>query len=227
MGVRRDPIDVTLRRHGLGVELLESARQLADKQSVSLREALGRVQGVNPRALAQALSDLSGLPVVDAIPEGEEIKIYSQAEWLDLCRGPHMTSTGKVGKGFKLLKIAGAYWRGDSTRPMLQRIYGTAWASEEQLAAYLHQLEEAQQLAASLSAKPVTLTVKAGQSGRLFGTVKQADVAAAVEAAGLGSIDKRKVELTEHIKSTGNYQASVRLHDDVSAVINLKVVAAK
>jgi large subunit ribosomal protein L9 len=88
-------------------------------------------------------------------------------------------------------------------------------------------LEEAQQLAASLSAKPVTLTVKAGQSGRLFGTVKTGDVANAVEAAGLGSIDKRNVELAEHIKSTGSYQASVRLHEDVSAVINLKVVAAK
>ena len=84
------------------------------------------------------------LELIDAIPEGEEIKIYSQAEWLDLCRGPHMTSTGKVGKGFKLLKIAGAYWRGDSTKPMLQRIYGTAWASEEDLKAYLHQLEEAE-----------------------------------------------------------------------------------
>ena len=84
------------------------------------------------------------LELIDAIPEGDEIKIYSQREWLDLCRGPHMTSTGKVGKGFKLLKIAGAYWRGDSTRPMLQRIYGTAFASEEELAAYLHQLEEAE-----------------------------------------------------------------------------------
>jgi threonyl-tRNA synthetase len=84
------------------------------------------------------------LELIDAIPEGEEIKIYSQREWLDLCRGPHMTSTGKVGKGFKLLKIAGAYWRGDSNNPMLQRIYGTAWASEEELACYLHQLEEAE-----------------------------------------------------------------------------------
>jgi threonyl-tRNA synthetase len=84
------------------------------------------------------------LELIDAIPEGDEIRIYSQREWLDLCRGPHMTSTGKVGKGFKLLKIAGAYWRGDSTKPMLQRIYGTAWASEEDLKAYLHQLEEAE-----------------------------------------------------------------------------------
>ncbi|MGF9662009.1 50S ribosomal protein L9 [Arthrobacter crystallopoietes] len=86
-------------------------------------------------------------------------------------------------------------------------------------------LEEAQQLAATLSAKPVKLTVKAGESGRLFGTVKQGDIAAAVEAAGLGSIDKRKVELPEHIKSVGNYQANVRLHEDVSAVIDLQVVA--
>jgi threonyl-tRNA synthetase len=84
------------------------------------------------------------LELIDAIPEGDEIRIYSQREWLDLCRGPHMTSTGKVGKGFKLLKIAGAYWRGDSNNPMLQRIYGTAWASEEELQRYLHQLEEAE-----------------------------------------------------------------------------------
>jgi threonyl-tRNA synthetase len=84
------------------------------------------------------------LELIDAIPEGDDIKIYSQREWFDLCRGPHMTSTGKVGKGFKLLKIAGAYWRGDSNNPMLQRIYGTAWASEDDLNAYLHQLEEAE-----------------------------------------------------------------------------------
>ena len=84
------------------------------------------------------------IELIDAIPEGDDIRIYSQREWFDLCRGPHMTSTGKVGKGFKLLKIAGAYWRGDSNNPMLQRIYGTAWASEDDLKAYLHQLEEAE-----------------------------------------------------------------------------------
>jgi threonyl-tRNA synthetase len=82
--------------------------------------------------------------LVDAIPEGEEVKIYRQGEWLDLCRGPHMTSTGKVGKAFKLMRLAGSYWRGDSSREQLQRIYGTAWTTEEQLAAYLHQLEEAE-----------------------------------------------------------------------------------
>lgn len=87
-------------------------------------------------------------------------------------------------------------------------------------------LEDAQQQAAALSAKPVKLTVKAGETGRLFGTVKPSDVAQAVEAAGLGAIDKRKVELPTHIKSTGSYQANVRLHDDVSAVIDLEVVAS-
>ena len=84
------------------------------------------------------------IELIDAIPEGDDIKIYSQREWFDLCRGPHMTSTGKIGKAFKLQKIAGAYWRGDSNNPMLQRIYGTAWASEDDLKAYLHMLEEAE-----------------------------------------------------------------------------------
>src|SRR5690606_21692227 len=82
--------------------------------------------------------------LVDAIPENEDVKIYRQGEWLDLCRGPHMPSTGKVGKAFKLMRIAGAYWRGDSDREQLQRIYGTAWASQDQLDAYLHMLEEAE-----------------------------------------------------------------------------------
>ncbi len=82
--------------------------------------------------------------LVDAIPEGEELKIYRQGEWLDLCRGPHMTSTGQIGRAFKLMKFAGSYWRGDATKPQLQRVYGTAWATEEELKAYLHQLEEAE-----------------------------------------------------------------------------------
>ena len=82
--------------------------------------------------------------LVDAIPEGDDIRIYRQGEWTDLCRGPHMTSTGQVGSAFKLMKIAGAYWRGDSNNPMLQRLYGTAWATDADLKAYLHQLEEAE-----------------------------------------------------------------------------------
>ena len=82
--------------------------------------------------------------LVDAIPEGEDLKMYKQGEWLDLCRGPHMASTGQIGNSFKLMKMAGAYWRGDSNNQMLQRIYGTAWASDKDLKAYLTQLEEAE-----------------------------------------------------------------------------------
>lgn len=81
--------------------------------------------------------------IIQDLPASEEISLYFQGEFADLCRGPHSPSTGRV-KAFKLMKVAGAYWRGDSSKPMLQRIYGTAWASEEQLKAYLHQLEEAE-----------------------------------------------------------------------------------
>jgi threonyl-tRNA synthetase len=82
--------------------------------------------------------------LVDAIPGNEPIKIYKQGDWFDLCRGPHMTSTGKVGNAFKLMKVAGAYWRGDSNNPMLTRIYGTAFAKQDELDAYLKQIEEAE-----------------------------------------------------------------------------------
>jgi threonyl-tRNA synthetase len=82
--------------------------------------------------------------LVDAIPEDQQIKIYKQGDWFDLCRGPHMTSVGKVGNAFKLMKVAGAYWRGDSNNPMLTRIYGTAFAKQEELDAYLKQIEEAE-----------------------------------------------------------------------------------
>ena len=82
--------------------------------------------------------------LVDAIPADQQIKIYKQGDWFDLCRGPHMTSTGKVGNAFKLMKVAGAYWRGDSNNPMLTRIYGTAFAKQDELDAYLQQMEEAE-----------------------------------------------------------------------------------
>ena len=82
--------------------------------------------------------------IVEGLAAGEVVTVYRQGEWLDLCRGPHLPSTGHVGKGFKLLKVAGAYWRGDSKNEMLQRIYGTAWRDEKELKAYLHQLEEAE-----------------------------------------------------------------------------------
>ncbi|MCG6965067.1 MAG: threonine--tRNA ligase [Chromatiaceae bacterium] len=82
--------------------------------------------------------------IEDIIPQGEEVSIYRQGDWFDVCRGPHLPSTGKLPKAFKLMKLAGAYWRGDSNNPMLQRIYGTAWRSKDELKDYLHRLEEAE-----------------------------------------------------------------------------------
>jgi len=82
--------------------------------------------------------------IIKSIPSGEEISIYHHGKWHDLCRGPHLASTGKIGKAFKLTKVSGAYWRGDSNNEMLQRIYGTCWSSKKDLDDYLHRLEEAE-----------------------------------------------------------------------------------
>lgn len=82
--------------------------------------------------------------LIEDLPDGETITLYRQGKWFDLCRGPHLPSTGKIGKAFKLMKVAGAYWRGDSNNPQLQRIYGTAWATQEELDAHLKQIEEAE-----------------------------------------------------------------------------------
>jgi len=100
------------------------------------------------RAQAQKVfrdkGEMFKVELIDAIPEDQQIKIYKQGDWFDLCRGPHMTSTGKIGNAFKLMKVAGAYWRGDARNPMLTRIYGTAFVKPEELDAYLKQLEEAE-----------------------------------------------------------------------------------
>ncbi len=82
--------------------------------------------------------------LINDMPDNEEISIYKQGDWLDLCRGPHMVSTKQIGKAFKLMKVAGAYWRGDSSNTMLTRIYGTAWATEKDLEQHLLQIEEAE-----------------------------------------------------------------------------------
>ena len=82
--------------------------------------------------------------LINDLPNNEEISIYKQGDWLDLCRGPHMVSTKQIGKAFKLMKVAGAYWRGDSSNAMLTRIYGTAWATEKDLEQHLLQIEEAE-----------------------------------------------------------------------------------
>ena len=117
-----------------------------------MREIIGRnkpfTREVWPRDKAKAVFAEKGeaykVELVDAIKGGEDLKIYYQGDWFDLCRGPHMASTGQIGMAFKLMKVAGAYWRGDSNNPMLTRIYGTAFATQEALDAYLHMIEEAE-----------------------------------------------------------------------------------
>ena len=117
-----------------------------------MREIIARDRPFTKRIVsreeAKSLFEQKGeafkIELIDAIPADQDLKLYSQGEWTDLCRGPHMTSTGKIGDAFKLMKVAGAYWRGDSNRPMLSRIYATAFANRQELDAYLHQLEEAE-----------------------------------------------------------------------------------
>ncbi|GAN79465.1 threonine--tRNA ligase [Acidocella aminolytica] len=106
-----------------------------EREEWDREEAIKFFDGRGERFKAELIRDL---------PESETITIYRQGEWLDLCRGPHMRSTGDIGNGFKLMKTAGAYWRGDAKNPMLSRIYGTAWRDNKELDAYLHQLEEAE-----------------------------------------------------------------------------------
>ena len=106
------------------------------------REVLDREEA---KRVFDELGEQYKVEIIDEIiPEGEEVSIYRQGDWFDVCRGPHLPSTGKLGKGFKLMKVAGAYWRGDARNEMLQRIYGTAWRDKKELKAYLHRLEEAE-----------------------------------------------------------------------------------
>jgi len=114
---------------------------IVDRDEAIVREEWTRDQAV---AHYKATNEPFKVELTEAIPEGEIISFYRQGNFLDLCRGPHGPSTKAVGHAFKLMKVAGAYWRGDSSKPMLQRIYGTAFAEQKQLDAYLHMLEEAE-----------------------------------------------------------------------------------
>jgi len=107
-----------------------------------VREVWDRDQAI--KTFAEMGEDYKVEIIRDIIPEGEEVSVYRQGDWFDVCRGPHLPSTGKLDKGFKLMKLAGAYWRGDSSNEMLQRIYGTAWRDKKELKAYLHRLAEAE-----------------------------------------------------------------------------------
>ena len=115
--------------------------EIVDRDEEIVREVWDRQDAIN---FFKEKGEHYKAQIIEAIPGEEDIRLYRQGDFIDLCRGPHLPSTGKLGKAFKLMKLAGAYWRGDSNNEMLQRIYGTAWADKKQLKAYLHMLEEAE-----------------------------------------------------------------------------------
>ena len=115
--------------------------EIVDRDLEFFREVWDRDEAIK---FFKAKGEAFKTELIEAIPAGDDVLIYRQGDWVDLCRGPHLPSTGKLGKHFKLMKLAGAYWRGNSDNEMLQRIYGTAWADKKQLKAYLNMLEEAE-----------------------------------------------------------------------------------
>jgi threonyl-tRNA synthetase len=116
-------------------------RDIVDRDEEIIREVWNRDEAI---ALFRDIGEVYKADIIASIPAGEDVSLYRQGDWKDLCRGPHLPSTGKLGKAFKLTKLAGAYWRGDSNNEMLQRIYGTCWGNEKDLKSYLHMVEEAE-----------------------------------------------------------------------------------
>ncbi len=116
-------------------------KEIVDRDELIEREVWERDKAV---AFFRDMGEEYKAEIIDSIPSDEDVTLYRQGEFIDLCRGPHLPSTGKLGKAFKLTHVSGAYWRGDSNNEMLQRIYGTAWSSDKQLRKYLHMLEEAE-----------------------------------------------------------------------------------
>jgi threonyl-tRNA synthetase len=115
--------------------------EIVDRGEVITREVWDRADAI---AFFEGEGETYKGEIIRDLPESESISVYKQGDFLDLCRGPHLPSTAKIGHAFKLMSLAGAYWRGDSRNAMLQRIYGTAWRNEKELKAYLHRLEEAE-----------------------------------------------------------------------------------
>ncbi len=116
-------------------------KEIVEKDEPTLREVWERKKAKDHY---KKIGEKYKVELVDAIPEDQEVSVYYHGKWYDLCRGPHLTSTGKIGKYFKLTKVSGAYWRGDSNNEMLQRIYGTSWPSQKELDQHLKQIEEAE-----------------------------------------------------------------------------------
>ena len=116
-------------------------RDIVDRDEDIIREVWNRDEAI---AHFRDIGEVYKADIIASIPAGEDVSLYRQGNWKDLCRGPHLPSTGKLGKAFKLTKLAGAYWRGDSNNEMLQRIYGTCWGNEKDLKSYLHMVEEAE-----------------------------------------------------------------------------------
>ena len=115
--------------------------EIIDRDDPFTKEVWGRETA---QQKFQEMGEIYKVEIINSLPDDEDIKIYRQGQWFDLCRGPHQPSTGYIGKAFKLMKLAGAYWRGDSNNEMLQRVYGTAWRTDKELKAYLRMLEEAE-----------------------------------------------------------------------------------
>ena len=116
-------------------------REIVDRDEITKREVWDRDKAIDH---FRKKGEIYKAELIENIPKGEEVSIYFHGNWHDLCRGPHLTSTGKIGKYFKLTKVSGAYWRGDSKNEMLQRIYGTSWASQKDLDEHLKRIEEAE-----------------------------------------------------------------------------------
>jgi threonyl-tRNA synthetase len=124
------------------LEVIEARmKEIVDRDEAIEREVWDRDEAV---AFFRGIGEEYKAEIIASIPAGEPITLYRQGDFIDLCRGPHLPSTGKLGKAFKLTHVSGAYWRGDSSNEMLQRVYGTAWPNDKQLRQYLHMLEEAE-----------------------------------------------------------------------------------
>jgi len=116
-------------------------KEIVDRDELTKREIWERNEAINH---FKKIGEHYKAEIIGDIPKDEEVSIYHHGKWHDLCKGPHLPSTGKIGKAFKLTKVSGAYWRGDSNNEMLQRIYGTCWSSKKELDEYLLRLEEAE-----------------------------------------------------------------------------------